>query len=64
MEKLSLSETKTVVWYNEHMRDQNICWYCENKPRKNKKALFCKDCERIEKKEVNRSQLENYYMKV
>ena len=41
------------------------CWYCGKRKRNRKKgSLFCPKCEKLKVKEVPRSELENYYMKV
>ena len=46
-------------------RKIELCWYCGERPRKNNKgALFCGKCERIQIKNVPRSELENYWMKI
>lgn len=46
------------------MRNPNKCWYCEKRNRVNKKALFCRECEKIKIKKVNKPEQENYYQKV
>lgn len=40
------------------------CWYCKKKTFDRGNNLFCPKCEKLKIKEVNRSELENYYMKV
>jgi len=47
------------------VRDVNLCWYCEKRPKKKEKnALFCSKCEKIRVKDVRRAEQENFYMKV
>lgn len=46
------------------MRNLDLCWYCEEYPKKNKDSLFCKKCENLKIKEVNRSPAENFYDKI
>jgi hypothetical protein len=40
------------------------CWYCGKKTKDRGGNLFCKKCENLKKRDVPRSELENYFDKV
>lgn len=47
------------------MIDPKLCWYCQKELRQDiEGALFCKECEELEEKKVNRPACENFFDKV
>lgn len=46
------------------VKEKRKCWYCEKMCIIKKGNLFCKKCEKIKIKNVNRPEQENFYAKV